>query len=95
MDTETEDGRYYPWEDVRASAEDRHLQADHPRGEGLGKYAEYADRCPGCHTPPEHLTWVYFRSPDRTWEMLCGRAGWMTVCEWCEVQVDFFLESMN
>ena len=21
--------------------------------------------------------WVYFRSPDWTWQNLCGRAGWM------------------
>ena len=29
------------------------------------------------------------------WEHLCGRAGWMTVCDRCHLQVDFFREAMN
>jgi len=42
--------------------------------------------------PARQLSWFYFESPSETWEYLCGRAGWMTVCNRCQRQVDFFLE---
>lgn len=90
-----EDGRIFPWEDVRAARKDSELQTAHALDEAMEEYTEAARSCPGCGTPPAYLIWFYFESPASTWENLCGRAGWMTVCEWCELQVDFFLEAMN
>lgn len=85
----------FPWKDVRAAQADSVLQADHPTDTGIERYSAGAQPCPECGTPPAFLTWFYFESPPWTWEKLCGRAGWMTLCEWCERQVDFFIEVMN
>jgi hypothetical protein len=41
------------------------------------------------------LSWFHFESPDETWEHLGGRAGWMTVCDRCHLQLDFFREVLK
>lgn len=51
--------------------------------------------CPCCKSSASELSWIYFVSPKTTWEWMCGRAGWLTVCEKCRIQVQFFLEMMN
>lgn len=90
---EFEDG--YPWEDVDEARADRRLQRKHPIAEGQDRYRAVAKACPKCNTAADRLSWFYFRSPALTWEPLCGRAGWMTVCDQCHVQVDFFCEVMS
>lgn len=85
----------FPPEDIAAARNDAGLQREHDAGQGKERYLQQAHKCPTCGTPPEFLEWFYFNSPDWTWRNLCGRAGWMTYCEWCENQVDFFLEIMN
>lgn len=92
---EGHDREIYPWRDVLASRRDEALQARASATEARSRYGAVARACPECATPPTHLSWFYFRSPRSTWEHLCGVAGWITVCDWCERQVDFFLESMN
>ncbi len=78
----------FPWEDVAASREDTKLQIG-----ALAKHARPEPRpCPRCQKP---LTWIYFSSPPWTWRMLCGRAGWIAVCDDCHLQVDFKLTMMN
>jgi hypothetical protein len=84
----------YPWPDVDASRRNSRLQRKHPVSEGQASYLKRAKTCPQCGLAAQ-LTWFYFESPKETWENLCGRAGWMTVCDKCHVQVDFFLEVMN
>ena len=78
---------YFPWEDVDACRGRTRTRTPKP--------AQQAGPCPLCATPPEKLTWIYFRSPAWTWQHLCGRAGWMTVCDACRLQTGFFLEIMN
>ena len=51
--------------------------------------------CPDCGAAPAGQAWFYFESPAWTWDHLCGRAGWMTVCDPCHRQVNFFLEILN
>jgi len=84
-----------PWEDVEASRRNRRLQKRHPLPEGIATHFGEARPCPKCQTPPESLTWFYFRSPKETWPMLCGVAGWMAVCDRCHIQVNFFSELMS
>jgi len=48
--------------------------------------------CPCCNAP---LTWIFFRSPRWTRQKLCGRAGWLGLCDRCHLQMDFFLTVMN
>ena len=72
---------FYPPEDVRASAENAALQDDAwrncqpPEGTFEQMVEDFLAEHPGtCLAAAE---WVYFRSPDWTWQNLCGRAGWM------------------
>jgi hypothetical protein len=55
----------------------------------------YSRSCPQCGKSPEKLTWIDFSSPPWTWKHLCGRAGLLSVCRDCHIQVDFICESMN
>jgi hypothetical protein len=72
---------FYPPDHVALSAKDADLQADAWRNLALpeGTFAQMVEEVlaeePGlCLRAAE---WVYFRSPDWTWEALCGRAGWI------------------
>jgi hypothetical protein len=85
----------FPWEDVEASRRNTRLQQKHPVTDGKEKYLSAASACPGCQTPPDELTWFYFESPRKTWEMLCGTAGWMVVCDNCHRLISYFEELIN
>jgi|SRR5277367_4164987 len=91
------DGREwrYPWEDVEASRKNQQLQREHALAEAKQRYTRSAKSCPQCGAVADTLAWFYFSSPDLTWETLCGVGGWMTVCDRCHVQVNFFSEEMN
>lgn len=78
----------FPWEDVEAARADTKLQEDVRRDEPF----DGTGVCPRCGDP---LTWVYFSSPAWTWRALCGRAGWLGLCDRCHLQVDFKLTMMN
>lgn len=95
-ETAETDGELFPWADVEAARKNRSLQRKHATAEALACYGSSAKPCPKCHAPASELGWLYFRSPKWTWmESLCGRAGWMTVCDRCHVQVDYFGEVMS
>jgi hypothetical protein len=96
IDRETsESEESYPWPDVEAARKNARLQGKHPISEGQARHLHGAKACPKCGVAAERLAWLYFESPEGTWELLCGRAGWMTVCDECHVQVDFFLEILS
>ena len=78
----------FPWEDVDACRQRR-------RKPPSPKPLDAGSACPHCGKPADAPTWIYFESPAWTWENLCGRAGWLTVCDPCRLQVDFFLEVMS
>lgn len=82
----------FPWEDVDAC---RGQAAPDEENARLPKLRAKGSRCPMCRTLAADLTWVYFVSPASMWEALCGRAGWMSICDACRVQVDFDLSIMN
>ena len=44
---------------------------------------------------PESIRWIFFRSPDSTWENLCGREGWLLVDEESRRQFNFLETAMN
>ena len=84
-----EDDDQFPWR-MSKRWKNQWLQREHPVAEGLGIYAAKAKACPRCHTAAGQLIWFYFDTPSEMWEHLCGRAGWMTVCDRCHLQVGFF-----
>lgn len=87
--------QYFPWPDVESAREDESLQRQHDEARGRARHEDQATNCPVCGRDPDDLEWFYFESPSRTWRNLAGRAGWMTVCDECGVQVNFFLEVMS
>ena len=78
---------FFPWEDVDACRGKVHTRTPKP--------LDRARNCPQCAQAPAQLTWIYFESPAWTWQNMCGRAGWMTVCDDCRLQTQFFLETLN
>lgn len=59
------------------------------------KYSARARPCPKCGTKEDKLDWFYFMTPGSYLQALAGRAGWMTACPKCNVEVDFFVEIMS
>jgi len=47
---------------------------------------EAALPCPRCNRPADQLTWLYYREPV----FLSFKRGWLTICESCHLQVDYF-----
>lgn len=96
MDGEADDAEgLFPWQHVDACRQNRALQRRHVKKQARADYAAQTQSCPVCATSADRLTWVYFESPGWTWSHLCGRAGWMVVCDRCRLQVAFFCEVLN
>ena len=51
--------------------------------------------CPLCGKPSEELKWIWFESPEWTWQKLCGRAGDMSICPDCRCIVEFICEILS
>ncbi len=51
-----------------------------------------ATTCPNCGNKVERF---YFKSPDWTWDRLCGQAGWMEACFKCKKQLKFDMDIMS
>jgi|RhiMethySRZTD1v2_1073278.scaffolds.fasta_scaffold855506_1 hypothetical protein len=89
----------FPVEDVEASIQDAELQRSN-RVESLDdayrdeleaiRRAAVADR-----GAPESARWVYFSSPDWTWQHLCGREGWLLYDRATQTQHAFLMTVMN
>jgi hypothetical protein len=86
---------FFAWEDVDASRQNKALQRRHVKKRAREQYAAESASCPSCGASPTQLAWFYFDSPAWTWRHLCGRAGWMTVCDKCRKQVSFFCEVLS
>lgn len=84
----------FPWEHVEACRKKRRRRS-RALDEALERYGGEARPCPQCGMAGRDLRWIHFSSPPWTWQIDCGREGWLTVCEPCRWQVDFFQEIMN
>lgn len=93
-----------PWEDVdrcrwdTALQENRKRQVNEDTGEpvfDLDRLREAARPCPECGDRFDELVCFYYSTPSWTWQKMCGRAGWLVVCDRCHLQVQFFLHVMN
>jgi hypothetical protein len=96
MGDETEDDdSQFPREDVEAARINVELQAR--KAVDTNRIASLPDLKPGpnCKATGPELAWFYFESPKWTWENLRGRAGLMSVCDRCHIQVEFRMTTMN
>ena len=87
-------GEIFPWDHVESARNDAELQAKNDSKWARLNYGENV-KCPNCNRSGDQLSWYYFSSPSSTWRNLCGRAGWIVVCEPCHQQVQFFSTFMN
>ena len=79
---------------------DTWLQIRYPAGQARKKYADRAKPCPRCGKEPEDLTWFHcVGGPElETWPsgavcvLFRHLFGWMTYCDHCDIDVDFFVE---
>jgi len=88
----------YSWEQVNVCRNDKSFQSQYPLcslEEARSRYLKKAVSCPVCNTPAEQLSWFYFTTPEQDWKALAGRAGWMTVCDNCNIQVNRFVELLS
>lgn len=46
-------------------------------------------KCPLCGKSPEQLIWIEWRSSDWSWQVKAGKAGILSICEDCRIQVDY------
>lgn len=60
--------------------------------EAKKKFLPQALPCPLCKTPPEELSWVYLVIPPWACKGEHKREGWVTICDRCKLQIDFFVE---
>ncbi|MCC6448578.1 MAG: hypothetical protein IT215_07820 [Chitinophagaceae bacterium] len=75
----------FPWADV-INCFDKELLNDFFKGH---------NKCPKCGRNSEELLWILFRSPDWTWQQLCGYQGPLSICPKCNIQVEFIVQLMN
>ena len=85
----------FPNKDLQASRDDLELQSDYDFIEFKDEILKDASPCPTCGSSAESLTWFWFSSPKWTWRSLCGRSGWVSYCDKCKAQVDFYCVWMN
>jgi len=76
---------FFPWDEVQACLNDK-LDASDFKGRKI---------CPKCGMASEDLYWINYKSPQWTWYELCGRAGPMSICPKCKIQVEFILHMMS
>jgi TPR repeat protein len=72
----------FPWDDVEVCL----------REQSQSKKIDTSTKCPECGNS---VTVILFTSPPWTWEQLCGREGYLTICEGCHAQLSFELTVMN
>ena len=87
-----ENGEYIAREDRMMSSEDIRRRVVPSVEEAKEKFLQYAIPCPLCKTPPEQLSWVYMVIPQWACKDAEQHEGWVTICDRCKIQIDFFSE---
>jgi len=77
-------GPPFSWEEIETVLSDNPASADHPPRDN--------PKCLDCLQPME---WIYFQSSSKTWEMLCGSAGWTPICKNCKTWRACRVDRMN
>ncbi len=98
MNDETDRDEIFPLADVEASLADRRLQRDNrieAMPSGLRDQLEEIRRAAIADGASERAEWIYFSSPNWTWEQLCGREGWLLFDRGRRTQHAFHLIVMN
>jgi len=63
--------------------------------EAKNDYVKQAKSCPKCGSAPDELAWFRYSALPSTDPRSCERDGWMTFCEKCYGEVEFFDMTSN
>jgi hypothetical protein len=63
-----------------------------PAEEAKRRFLSHAMPCPLCKALPERLSWIYIVIPEWACKDAGERKGWVTICDQCKLQIDFFVE---
>jgi hypothetical protein len=85
-------GEYIVREDRLMSKEDIRHRGVPSVEEAKEKFIQHAMPCPLCKTPPEQLSWVYMVIPQWACKDAEQNEGWVTICDRCKIQIDFFVQ---
>jgi hypothetical protein len=85
-------GEYSVREAYLMSSEDDRYSVLPSAEEAKKRFLAQAMHCPLCKTPPERLSWVYLVIPEWACRDAVQRKGWVTICDHCKLQIDFFAE---
>lgn len=80
----------FPWHGVNSYREEKGIE----RKSLSGSTDSNSQVCPVCDSNDMVISF-HFSTPEWTWQRRCGRAGTLTVCDRCNVQIDFNLTLMN
>src|SRR5258708_7941609 len=84
---------FFPWPHVQEYIQSIDSTVYHHAVKGAQEMliAE-ARACPQCGRTAEELSWFSVSDPEAAWDAGTGRVGWLTICERCQLQVDFLLD---
>ena len=85
-------GEYIIQEDFLMSKEEKYRRGLPSVEKAKEKFLGQAMPCPLCKTPPEQLSWVYMVIPEWACKDAEQNEGWVTICDRCKIQIDFFVE---
>ncbi len=82
---------FFSWEEIEEAKKEidytiYHISMQYAKED----YLKDANPCPKCGSPPKDLFWLGIQSSPESWKKGEGKAGFLTLCEKCSIQVDFF-----
>src|SRR4051794_36112810 len=85
---------HFPWPEVHAARREIDVNLgsapmDMAKQDFLSKASPY----PGCGAEPDALFWMFVSASEAEWTAGRGRAGFLTLCDRCSRQVDFFRDA--
>jgi len=83
---------YLVKEDYLMAGEDKRRPGLPSVEQAKKRFLPQAISCPLCKTPPKELSWVYLVIPEWACKNSAEHKGWVTICDQCKLQVDFFAE---
>lgn len=80
---------------IASDAAGRGFRSELTAPEAIERFAPRAQPCPRCGAQPRELRWIPYSTSPETWQQLTGRAGWVSLCDKCQLQIDFHIEVLN
>lgn len=56
---------------------------------------EVINKCPYCNNDKQNFLFKHFRTPQWTWNCLCGREGYEVMCGDCHKSIDTVVTILN